>query len=784
MTFLKSLYIIILILSIGTPTLKAQKQFVIHGTITDSNSGEQMPGVIIYQAIPKKSITSNYYGYYNISSPSGKIILNFMHLGYEKKSLVIELKSDTTIHVVLNQIQQQLKEVEVTASRLEDISTQPGVISLKINQVKSIPVLLGEADILKAIQLLPGVKFGTEGTSGLYVRGGSPDQNLIMLDGIPIYNVSHLFGLFSVFNPDAISGFNFYKGGLPARYSGRLSSVLDIKMKEGNNKKITGEASVGLIASKFTLEGPLKNENTSYILSLRRTFLDLILLPFMRAGDKSDKTPTYSFYDINAKINHKINDKNRIYLSVYAGNDRSGTRNKYTSDGSKFQSVSKLGWGNMTTALRWNTLMGKRLFSNTTIVYSKYQFITEENNKETENDKGTLKQYLNRYSSGIQDIGLKWDMDYFTNENHNIKFGLNATNHSFNPGVFVFVDKGIEGALPIDTTFGNRKIVVNEATAYIEDEFRIKNITTNLGLNYTYLSVKDTGFHCLQPRLSAAWQINKKTILKASYGITSQYLHLLTNSSIGLPTDLWLPATKKAVPQRANQYSAGLYYTFNNAYNIAVEYYYKSMQNLIEYKEGASIYGITDSWEDKIETGNGSAQGIELFIQKQEGRLTGWIGTTLSKSDRTFKNLNFGRTFPFKFDSRFDISIVAAYKINDRINLNANWVYHSGNAVTIALETIPEFTSKPEEGLNPNHWVKNNSGRNNFRTPSYHRLDVGIDICKQKKNWKRTWSFGAYNVYNHANPFYLYVDTDRTNPGIKQVTLLPFLPFVKYSIKF
>ena len=730
---------VLLFLMILDPQIFAQRYCTISGIITDATNGEQMPGVMVHEIKSNNATAANYYGFYSLSVPKGSIKICFSHIGYQKDTIQITLHDDTIINVHLTPTSTQINELVVRGQNPSHAQT--GVISLRTAQIKNAPVLLGESDLLKTIQLLPGVKGGIEGTGGMYVRGGTPDQNLILLDGVPIYNTSHFFGFFSVFNTDAISGFTFYKGGMPARYSGRLSSVLDIKMKEGNNQKLSGDASLGLIASKITIEGPIAGENTSFIVSGRRTFLDILTWPLRKLGSASaDEMPGYYFYDLSAKINHKINDRNRVYLSIYSGKDYAGTSYKGSSNNydSKYKSSDGFGWGNFTAATRWNWQIGSKLFSNLTMVYSNYNFKIEAKREETQSSDGVLDSYLNRYSSGITDLGARWDIEYYSAKNFTIRAGANITRHTFNPGVNILRDRGDSISSNIDTTFGNKNILVNEMFAYAENEVKFFNcITANLGIHYSVFAVEGKNYQSVQPRLSLAYQITDQVSVKTSYGKVSQYLHLLTNSTIGLPTDLWLPVTNRIKPQEAWQYSAGIYYQWDKGYTFSLEGYMKKMFNLIEYKEGASFYQINNSWEDKIESGRGTSKGIEVFIQKNTGKLTGWVGVTLSKTDRKFENINFGQVFPFRYDSRLDISALATYQISNRIRLNAAWVFHTGNAVTLAFEKIPAYTtdttSRSTERID---WVKNVTSRNNFRTPVYHRLDLGIDFVKQKKAYK------------------------------------------------
>lgn len=754
----------------------SQVRHTVSGTITDASNGEQLINVTVYTKT-NQAVISNFYGHYSINLKPGETELFIYSYGYKKVHYTL-LAKDTLINVALIPIENVLEEVVVKAPRIELTSPQAGIISLKTETVKKMPALLGEADLLKVLQTLPGVKGGTEGTGGIYVRGGSPDQNLILLDGLPLYNTSHAFGLVSIFNSNAISGFTFYKGGIPARYGGRISSVLDIKMKEGNTKKVSGEVNLGLISSSLTLEGPIFKDKTSFIVSGRRTFYDLVTKPFAK-----NNLPIYYFYDLNGKINHVLNKKNKIYLSLYSGSDYTGTKYKSSSNdfNSRYESSDELGWSNFSGSLRWNYLINKNLFSNVSLLYSKYQFKIEQNNVETYDSDGKLDNFLNRYTSGIKDLGIRWDLEYNTPKNYIIRFGTGLIGHEFNPGIKLIVDPQDSSRNAIDTTF-HHKTNVNESFIYLENEINIKKLSLNVGFHLSVFNVPGKNYGNLQPRLAAKYQITPMLSAKLSYCKLSQYLHLLSNSTIGMPTDLWLPSTKKIKPQQANQFSFGLYYDISGKYILSSEVYYKTMDNLIEYKEGASFYQLNESWEDKVEIGKGKSKGIEIFVQKPEGKVSGWIGATLSKTDRLFSGLNNGVWFPFRYDSRVDISMVGIYKLSENININTVWVFHSGNAVTLATGKIKTFPSDTA-GNNFNNWIPNITSKNNFRTPSYHRLDFSIDFIKQKKYFTRTWTFGIYNLYNRLNAFYIYADLEGKTPTIKKLTIFPILPYFKFSIR-
>lgn len=788
----------------------AQKATV-SGYINDAKSGERMIGTAVYEKASFAGTTTNNYGFFSLSLPLGKAEIIVSYLGYEQKSVTISLTHDTIMHFNLEQSVRQLDEVTVTAaghqSKIE--SSQMSMIDIPIEKFIKVPVLLGEADVLKVIQLLPGVQSGTEGSSGIYVRGGGPDQNLFLLDGVPVYNASHLFGFMSVFNPDAVKSVQLYKGGFPARYGERLSSVVDIRMKEGNEKEFHGNFSVGFISSKLSLEGPVTKDKTSFIITARRTYADVIARPFIAiANEDNDYSSTggYYFYDINGKLNHKFSEKSRLYLSSYLGRDRAYMRDKSTPDyydgsGHKLEYTDKfgMGWGNIITALRWNYLLSNKLFSNTTITYSNYKF--DISSESVAKDLTNNQKYVDyfRYFSGIVDLGAKIDFDYFSTSSHTIRFGTAYTYHHFKPGVTSFRYNTIDNTYGIDTTFGDVKIYGNELIFYAEDNFDITTrLKMNAGVRFSLFNVQKTNYFSFQPRASLRFMATDNLSFKASYSKMAQFVHLLTTSAVSLPTDLWLPVTRRFEPPISHQVAIGSSFRLPWRLDMTIEGFYKTMDNLIEYKEGASFGGTGSGWESKVEKGRGWSYGAEFLLEKNFGKTTGWIGYTLSKTERQFENLNFGRVFPARYDRRHDISVVITHKFNQQMDMGLVWVYGTGSAATLG---IMEYS--PENSFIPNYYhfssITEFPSRNNYRTPSYHRLDLGFNIHKKKKHGTRTWNFSIYNAYSRKNPFFIfwdeeyYQEQDPGNPDIinyysrpvlKKVSLFPIVPSVSYSFNF
>ncbi len=781
------------------------QNYTISGYVQDVETGEKLVGANIFDAVNLKGTTTNTYGFYSITLPSGDYQLKFSYIGY--KPQVRDVKLDMNIHMNVElKTSLELSEVEVTADRIdrEVKSTQMSSIKLSVKKIEELPALLGEVDVIKTLQLLPGVQSGTEGASGLYVRGGGPDQNLILLDGTPVYNVSHLFGFFSVFNVDAINNIELIKGGFPARYGGRLSSVLDIGLKEGNMKKIKGSASVGLISAKLTIEGPIIKDKTSFIVSARRTYLDYLAQPLIRAiNNEPNVSQGYFFYDLNAKINHKLSDRDRLYLSVYTGEDKFYRNQKpyeYLYDGNIYTEESKsgLGWGNITSAFRWNRRWTDKLFGNTTLTYSQYNFnVNQFAQNITESDTGTVTELNSlKYLSGIQDYTVKVDFDYLPNPDHFIKFGISNIYHTFKPGVSVYKIMNEEAA-NVDTTMGETSIYANEFAMYIEDDYKISGVLkANIGLHYSGFLVNGKMYNSLEPRLSMRYLISEKWSAKISYAKMTQYIHLLTNNNIGLPTDLWVPATDRVLPQQSYQIAAGISTIFTDKYQLSVEGYYKKMNNLIEYKDGASFMGTNKGWEDKVESGKGWSYGAEVFLEKKLGIFTGWIGYTLSWTNRQFKGINLGEKFPYKYDRRNDISIVLSVPMNDTWSFSATWVYGTGTAHTLPTERYYgqgmynyyyDIYGPGTENTQSlfNGEINHVDGRNSIRAADYHRLDVNFRKIHKTKLGEMAFNIGVYNAYNRKNPFYYYIGYDsRGNRALTRVSLFPFIPSVSWSFKF
>lgn len=777
----------------------SQEKATLSGYAEDSENGERLIGASIYIVELELGTTTNAYGFYSITIPKGTYKINYSYVGFNTESKTVELQENTSLNVKLGTFN-ELQTVVVSAEKAEKVQekTQMSTVKIDMDKVNSLPALMGEKDLIKTIQLLPGVQSGTEGASGLYVRGGGPDQNLILLDGVPVYNASHLFGFFSVFNADAINSVELVKGGFPARYGGRLSSVLDIRMREGNMNKFQAEGSVGVISSKLSIQGPIKKGKTSFIVSGRRTYLDILARPLIRQAAKaqgSDVVAGYYFYDLNGKINHKFSDRSRLFFSSYMGNDKFyfDVTEDYTLDEKEyeFKVNGDLKWGNRIAALRWNYMINPKLFSNTTLTYSRYNFGTSSTFSDTYYDADNNRKenkFFFGFNSGIDDWTIKTDFDYLPSPNHYVRFGVGDIYHTFTPGVQQLKIEG-EG-FNQDSTVNSQKVFAHEAYAYIEDDFKVGNrLKIHPGLHFTVFNVENTSYTSLQPRIAARYLISKKASIKASYAQMAQFLHLLSNPSIGLPTDLWVPATRKVLPENSHQWALGYAQTLFDELELTLEGYYKTMDNLIEYGDGTSFYGSDQDWENKVESGRGWSYGGEFLLEKKTGKFSGWVGYTLSWTQRQFEEINFGKPFYYRYDRRHDIGLALTYKKSEHVDFGLVWVYGTGNAFTLGLE---RYRSYDYQGGNIwlDNWneVEHIDSRNNFRAPAYHRLDLGVNIHKERKWGISTWSIGLYNAYSRQNPFYIfwgYEDQFRGDSErvLKQISIFPVIPSISYSFK-
>lgn len=758
----------------------AQQQrakYTISGTVKDKQSGETLIGVTIrVQEMPSTGTLTNDYGYYSLTLPEGVYTIQYNYLGYQAQSRSLTLNARTKIDIALEDNTEQLNEIVVSATRQdENISNPlPGVAKMEMAEINKVPVLLGEKDVLKTMQLLPGINSAGEGNTGLYIRGGGADQNLILLDDALVYNASHLLGFFSTFNSDAIKDVTIYKGGMPSEYGGRLSSVLDISMNEGNNQRFRVNGGIGIISTKLNVEGPIQKGKSSFLLSGRRTYAD-VFLKF--SGDDNISNSSLYFYDLNAKANYTFSDKNRLFLSGYFGRDKLG-----------FQDLFGIDWGNATGTLRWNHLVNDRLFSNTSIIFSDYSYRIDIDFNG--NDIGI--------TSRIQDWNLKQEFQYFPNPQNTVKLGLQSTYHTVVPG-----EVSYSGTLPfmlpplqkryswenglyfsnnwnatdkLEVVYGTRLSsfsVLGAGDFYSLNDQRQVIDTASYGTGEfvkTYLN--------LEPRLSAAWKLNDRSSVKASYARTTQNMHLLSNSTTSNPTDKWVPSSNIIKPQIGDQVSAGYFRNFSdNKYEFSTEVYHKHMQNQIDYKDGADI---TNSYvvETELLFGKGRAYGIEFFLKKRLGRFNGWVGYTLSRTEKLIGGINESDWYPARQDRTHDISVVGIYELNPKWTLSASWVYNTGNAVT-----FPSGKYQMD-----NQVVFYYTERNGYRLPDYHRLDIGATWQLRKtERFSSELVFSIYNAYGRENPYIINFRENSNDPSMTeayQIALFKVVPSVSYNFRF
>ena len=787
--------------------LKKNRKVTISGLILDAASGETLIGAGATSG--KDGAVTNNFGFYSLSIPGkdDKVSVTYSYVGYMTKTISIRVQKDTTINVRLSP-GASLEEAIVTAQRESGVAaTKMSAIEVPIAAIKSAPALFGEADVLKTIQLLPGVQGGTEGFSGLYVRGGGPDENLLLLDGIPIYNAEHMLGIFSVFQPEAVKKVTLYKGSFPARYGGRISSIIDVRTNDGNLYETHGSFGVSMISDKFHLEGPIWKGKTSYSVSARGMH-SLLLTPVIKLTGFDGN---YFFYDLDAKLSHRFSDRDRLYFNVYNGLDDFYFRNQdnYSSGrtGGDIADNQNLGirWGNTVAALRWNHVMGPKLFANTTVAYNRYKMKIESDlvSQETGLD-GSLgnNRYQFDYRSGMRDWVAKVDFDYTPSPSQTVRFGADYTYHNFIPETFTtYARETVDGVVQLDTTINmksNSEQVGHEVSLYVEDDVRIgSRLTLNPGLHASLFGTQGKTYWSLEPRMSAKVAMTEDWSAKLSYSRMSQYVHLLSSSQISLPVDLWVPITKDIRPETSDQYSLGLYYTGIPGWEFSLEGYYKNMRNVLEYKEGVAFMFDSSGWENKVEVGTGRAMGIELFIEKTMGKTTGWLGYTLAKSDRLFPTINHGERFPYRYDRRHNVNLVLNHKFNEKFDLSVTWRFASGGVTTLPERRIVMTT--PSSSFRYADLV---TSRNNYRLPSSHTLNLGFNFHRKHNRGEGIWNLSVYNVYNHMNPSLVLKENEEqykrtSNPdgtmgdwqqihsvSLKKITLLPFFPSIGYTRTF
>jgi hypothetical protein len=793
----KSLFLILLLQQLlpssfaQTPDSKPRTH-TISGFIKEESTGETLLGANVYVKPTLQGTQTNQYGFFSLTIPEGKYTLVISFVGYEEQQTEINLTHDIQKTFELAAKAVETQEVTVTAEPADHniSSTEMGKQSIEVDQIKKLPAFMGEVDILKTIQLLPGVQSGGEGNTGYYVRGGGLDQNLILLDEATVYNASHLFGFFSVFNADAVQNVTLSKGNMPAQYGGRLSSVLDIQMKEGNSKEYHVDGGLGFVASRLTIQGPIKKDTGSFIISARRTFIDLFMQPPFVSKSSAVFGNKYYFYDLNAKVNYRLSDKDRLFLSGYFGRD------VFNFKSAESDFFIKVPWGNATATARWNHLFTNKLFMNTSLIFTDYKFQFE----------GGQDNFSFTLFSGITDYNAKVDLTWLPDVRHNIRFGGNYIFHVFVPS------NASAKSGDVDFNFGEIiRQYAHDAALYFNDDYDVsEKFRVSYGLRGTFFQLVgpfvrfvkypttgntiDTIYYKqgeniqkymnAEPRISLRYSLNSKSSIKASFDQNYQYLHLASLSSISLPTDLWIPSSDRVKPQFATQYALGYFRNFReNVYETSLEFYYKDMQHQIEYAPGALPENtVNDNVDNNFVFGKGWSYGAELFLKKAKGRFNGWIGYTLAWTKRQFNALNYGDVYYAKHDRRHDVSIVLTYELNKKWTFGATWVYATGD-----LNTVPTSVYF----INGRIVYDYGNSINNFRVPPYHRLDVAATLVGiSTKKYKSSWNFSVFNVYNRYNPYIIYFDDQsQYEKGVykiqaRQVSLFPILPSVTYNFSF
>lgn len=766
---------ILLFILLFTASISYSQKYTISGYVKDASTGEVLIGASIFIVGTNNGTFTNYYGFYSISLEKGNYQVEYSYLGYTSTTNFVNLTINKTQNIELKASIEKLQTVVVSAeARDKNVSsTEMGTQALQMAEIKNIPVLFGENDVLKTIQLMPGVKSAGEGNSGFFVRGGGADQNLVLLDEAPVYNASHMLGFFSVFNGDAIRDVKLYKGNMPAEYGGRLSSVLDIKMKEGNMKSYHTTGGIGLISSRLAVEGPIIKDTSSFIIAARRTYADMFLI---FAKDTNLKKTKLFFYDLNLKTNYTFNENNRLFVSGYFGRDIF-----------KFQEMFGTDWGNATGTVRWVHLFSPKIFLNSTFVYSSFDNVISVNSGVANID---LKM-------GINDISIKEDFQWYANTKNTVKFGFESIYHTFNPGELTTDMEGVEISIDRKYALETGLYISNEQSLndFIKLKYGVRFSTFNImgpGTTFTYNddheitdSAVYTGkkiiksYPALEPRFAGTFRINASSSIKAAYTRNNQYVHLIQSSTVSLPMDYWIPSTELTPPQICSQYSLGYFRNFKeNIYESSIELYYKDLDSQIDYENGTNVF-LKPNVESYLVFGEGRSYGAEFLIKKSAGTLTGWIGYTLSKTEKKFKELNNANWFPTRYDRTHDVSVVAMYDVNKRLQISATWVFSTGDAITFPSGSyeIEEFTV--------NYYTE----RNGYRMPNYHRADLGITYKVNKsERYSSNLNLSIYNIYNRKNPYMIYFEPkDEKNPKELQavkVTLFPALPSITWNFSF
>jgi len=784
------------------------QNYAVSGDVRDHATGESIIGASVLIKNKNSGVVTNSFGFYSITLPAGNYEMELRCVGYEIFVAPLKLQSNLHKDFELNPISFTGGPVIIEGTRKDNVgSTEMGKIEIGIEQIKKIPVIFGEVDILKTITLLPGVQSSGEGNAGFYVRGGGVDQNLILLDNSTVYNASHLFGFFSVFNADAVKNIEITKGGGAASYGGRLSSVLDINLKEGNSKSFHGAGGIGTIASRFTVEGPIKKDTSSFILSGRRTYIDVLAKPFMNP-ESSFNGSGYFFYDLNAKFNYRLSKRDQLFASVYTGKD------VFSLNSSDAGFSTRIPWGNTTGTIRWAHQSGSKLFMNAILTYTDYKFQFE----------GKQDQFTFGLSSGIRDYGAKVQWSYYPNPTHRMKWGMDYTFHKFTPNN-TYASSG-----DVNFDLGEQvKLFSHESAAYFQDDFDInEKWRINAGVRipyfmhvgpftrYTYpTSTSSVGgsttpittiyeknkkvadYVGFEPRFNARYEINKASSFKMALSRNLQFITLTSLSPSSLPTDVWLPSTDRLKPQLASQVSVGYFRNFfDDSWESSIELYYKDMQNQSDYREGSTPdQTVGDNIDNLLVFGRGYSYGAEFFIKKRMGDFSGWVGYTWAKTMRIFEEVNNGKAYPTRWDRRHDLNVVLMFTLSPRVDLGFVFVYATGNAITLPISRY----------FFEGNLVEVYGERNSFRMAPYHRADFSLNVkgklmrsrfdaelnqvVEEPRKFRSSWNFSVYNLYNRMNPYFIYFATKDNNNGgfqitARQVSLFPILPSITWNFEF
>jgi outer membrane receptor for ferrienterochelin and colicin len=780
-------------------TLLAQQNHIVSGYITDAQSGERLYGANIYEQNAGTVTSSNRFGFFSISLPEGSVILKVSFVGYETQSRRINLNTDTITSFALKS-DNKLGEVLIKGNSTKQMfeNNDLGHVKISARSLAKLPSLMGEKDVLKSLMILPGVQQGSEGSSGIFVRGGSPDQNLILLDDVPLYNVSHLFGFVSVFTPEAINSIDFYKGGFPARYGGRLSSVVDLRMKDGNKFKRETSINFGLISSQFTTEGPIKKGESSYFFSVRRTLLDLIFKGVAKVAQRNmdeQGIPSYGFHDINGKVNFKLNDSNHLYWSFYSGKDKLSfdysdyLKTMFKED--KQETSGDLHWGNIMTALKLNTQLNPKLFLNTTLSGSIFNYgnLFKGSTFTKTVDYESKSNFRLEYQSQIRTIGLKTDCDIYGSSNLPFQVGLFVSASSYLPGK---QEVGMNGVFDENTS---GKVTGWDYGIYLEKKFEIiEKLSLTTGLRQAFYTVAgEKTYSATEPRISLDFRQNEKTGIQASYAVMTQPIHLLSNGNIGLPTDIWVPSTAIIRPETSDIFSVGLKQTINPELKLSVETYYKRLNHVISFTEGDGIMDVDKNWEQKITSGKGRCWGLETELHYSKAKVESWIGYTLAWNERKFEEINQNRWFPYQYDRRHKLDLGIIYKLRNGWSSTATWTYQSGAPATYSglsylaypgnmnYDDLDFFTGKTIDNSQIQYYQRING----VRLPAYHRMDLAFTKEWEAYGKKSALSLSIYNVYSRQNPFLVFTKTKPDgSTGLKQFSLFPIIPSISYRISF